>query len=58
MAALSEDDLRQLAEAMDLKLDREQIHILLPEVQRLLDAAVRLRELPLEADVPPWGRGA
>lgn len=58
MAALSEDELRQMTEAMGLGLDRERIHTLLPEVQRLRDAAARLRELPLGPEDPWWRREA
>lgn len=53
MDGLSEDDLLRLAGARGWPLDRARARAILPEVQRLLEAAARLRELPLDPAAPP-----
>jgi hypothetical protein len=53
MATLSEDDLLRMSAMLGGAMDRDRIQVILPEVQRLLDAAARLRELPLAPDMPP-----
>lgn len=55
MERLTEDDLRHLAQGLGRPLDRARIRVILPEVQRLLDAAARLRELPIDPAAPPRG---
>ncbi|HLA24192.1 MAG TPA: hypothetical protein VJ206_02255 [bacterium] len=53
MDGLTEDDLLRLAGRLGWPLDRDRIKVILPEVQRLLDAASRLRELPIDPAAPP-----
>lgn len=53
MAAMSEDDLLRMAASLGWPMLRERARVILPEVQRLLDAAARLRDLPMEPDMPP-----
>ena len=53
MDALTEDELLRLAGRLGWPVDRDRIHVILPEVQRLLDAAARLRELPIDPAIPP-----
>ncbi len=55
MSTLTEDELLQLAATWGLPLDRGQVRRLLPEVVRLLLAAERLRELPLDPEESPFG---
>lgn len=53
MDGLTEDDLLRLAGARAWPLDHDRIRVILPEVQRLLDAAARLRELPIDPAASP-----
>ena len=53
MGTPTEEDLAKAAEALGLSLDRSRIRAILPEVQRLLEAAQRLRELPIDPAQPP-----
>lgn len=53
MAELSEEDLRSAARRLGVTLDRERVGMLLPEVRRILEAAARLRELPLDPSDTP-----
>jgi hypothetical protein len=55
MAPLTEDELCRLAAQRGWPMTLERIRVLLPEVQRLLDAAARLRELPIDPAAPPDG---
>jgi hypothetical protein len=50
---MSEDDLLRMAASLGWPMLRERARVILPEVQRLLDAAARLRDLPIEPDMPP-----
>jgi aspartyl-tRNA(Asn)/glutamyl-tRNA(Gln) amidotransferase subunit A len=50
---LTEADLLLRARGLGWPLDPERIRVLLPDVQRLLDAAARLRELPIDPAAPP-----
>ena len=53
MATLSENDLRQRAEQLEWSLSPDRLSLLLPEVQRLLDAAARVRTLPVDREAAP-----
>ncbi len=53
MRALTEDDLLRLAATLGMPMERERVRALLPEVLRLLDAAARLRELPIDPAASP-----
>ena len=53
MDALTEDDLLRLAGRLGWPMDRDRIRVILHEVQRLLDAAARLRELPIDPTAAP-----
>ncbi|HEY6103395.1 MAG TPA: amidase [bacterium] len=53
MATLSEHDLRQRAEQLEWSLSPDRLPLLLPEVQRLLDAAARVRTLPFDREAAP-----
>lgn len=53
MDALNEDDLLRAMTLMGLTADPERLRRLLPEVRRILEAAERLRELPLDPDDAP-----
>jgi hypothetical protein len=53
LTTLSEDDLLRIAAMRGWTMDRDRIADALPEVQRLLAAAARLRELPMEPDLSP-----
>lgn len=53
VVTVSEDQLLRMAAVLGWPMDRERARMILPEVQRLLDAAARLRELPMEPDMPP-----
>jgi hypothetical protein len=55
MAPLTEDALLRLAAQRGWPMAPDRIRTLLPEVQRLLEAAARLRELPLDQAAPPDG---
>ena len=53
---MTEDDLLRIATSLGLSMDRERARDLLPEVARVLEAAQRLRELPLDATASPFDR--
>jgi hypothetical protein len=55
MTPLTEDDVMRLASQRGWPMERDRIRAILPEVQRLLDAAARLRELPIAPAAPPDG---
>jgi hypothetical protein len=55
MAPMTEDELLRVAARLGWPMEPGRIRILLPEVQRLLDAAARLRELPIDPAAPPDG---
>lgn len=55
MAPLTEDELLRLAAQRGWLLAPERVSVVLPEVQRLLDAAARLRDLPIDPAAPPDG---
>ncbi len=50
MGTPSIEELTAIARALALDLSPERLQVLLPEVQRLWEAARRLRELPLESE--------
>lgn len=56
MVPLTIDDLAAEAAALGLSLPRDQLQRLLPEVERLREAARLLRELPLQSDDEPATR--
>lgn len=56
MVPLTIDDLAAEAAALGLSLPRDQLQRLLPEVERLREAARLLRELPLQSDDEPSTR--
>jgi hypothetical protein len=56
IAPLTEDALLRLAALRGWPMASERIRTLLPEVQRLLEAAARLRDLPIDQAAPPDGR--
>jgi len=49
----TEEDLAKAAAALGLSLDRARIRAILPEVERLFEAAQRLRELPIDPTQAP-----
>jgi len=49
----TEEDLAKVAAALGLSLDRARIRAILPEVERLFEAAQRLRELPIDPAQAP-----
>jgi hypothetical protein len=51
---LTEDDLLAAAAVLGLRLDRLQARRLLDEVERLREAAQRVRDLPMTREPPPW----
>ena len=51
--AMTEEELMRLAAQRGWTVDPDRVRIILPEVQRLLEAAARLRELPLDPDASP-----
>lgn len=51
-SSLAFEELEHLAALLGLSLSSEQLTRLLPEVQRLRDHAMRLRELPLDPEEP------
>lgn len=53
MGTPTEEHLAQAAEALGLSLDRARIRAILPEVERLFEAALRLRELPIDPAQAP-----
>ena len=53
MGALTEEELTKKALALGLPLDRARIRAILPEVEGLLEAAKRLRELPISPAQDP-----
>lgn len=56
MVPLTIDDLAAEGAALGLSLPRDQLQRLLPEVERLREAARLLRELPLQSDDEPSTR--
>lgn len=50
---MSEDDLLRMSTMLRWPLARGRVKALLPEVQRLKHAAVRLGELPFDPAMPP-----
>ncbi|OFX14041.1 MAG: hypothetical protein A2V59_11210 [Armatimonadetes bacterium RBG_19FT_COMBO_69_19] len=55
---MTEDDLLRAAETLGLPLTRVRIGDLLSEVERIRDAARRLRELPLDLEASPFAPDA
>lgn len=53
MDGVTEDDLLRLLKRLGWPVDRDRIRVILPDVQRLLEAASRLRELPIDPPAPP-----
>ena len=53
VGAPTEEGLAKAAEALGLSLDRARIRAILPEVERLFEAAQRLRELPIDPAQAP-----
>lgn len=53
MTTLTEEDLAKRAAALGIPLDRARIRAILPEVERLREAAQRLRELPIDPAQSP-----
>jgi len=49
---VTEEDLARVAAALELPLTRDRIRAVLPEVRRLLEAARRLRDLPVDPAAP------
>lgn len=56
MGGVTEEELRRFAARRGWPMDAGRIRVILPEVQRLLAAAARLRELPVAFDEPPEPR--
>lgn len=52
MTERSLEDLARLARRRGWSVDERRLRVILPEVQALLDAAQRLRELPIEPGAP------
>lgn len=53
MGVLTAKELAGRAAALGLSLDQSRIRALLPEVERMLEAAKRLGELPIDPAEPP-----
>jgi len=51
---MTEDDLLRAAETLGLPLTRVRIRDLMSEVERIREAAQRLRELPLDLEASPF----
>jgi hypothetical protein len=51
---MTEDDLLRAAETLGLSLTRVRIRDLMSEVERIREAAQRLRELPLDLEASPF----
>ena len=55
---MTEDDLLRMTAVLGLRLDRECVRDLMAEVERIRDAARRLRELPLDLEASPFATDA
>ena len=53
MTGMTEDDLLRLAARLGWPVDRDRLRALVPEVERLLGAAARLRDLPIDPAASP-----
>jgi len=53
MTGLTEDDLLRLVARLGWPVDRDRLRVLVPEVERLLNAAARLRDLPIDPAASP-----
>ncbi|MDQ7843084.1 MAG: hypothetical protein QN141_06200 [Armatimonadota bacterium] len=55
---MTEEDLLRMAQALQVPVDRPLARAVLSEVERVIAAAHRLRELPLADEDPPIGDDA